>query len=98
MTIGAALLLIAAGAVLRFAISTVSTHGVDLHTIGDILMIVGVLGLILWMFVWAPWVRRRSNPPPAPPADSERPAQDPYRDPYRTTEEPYYPGDRGYRR
>ena len=40
MTIGAALLLIAAGAILRFAINTVSTHGINVHTIGDILMIV----------------------------------------------------------
>ena len=46
MTIGAALLLIAVGAILRFAVQTVSTHGIDLHTIGDILMIIGVVGPI----------------------------------------------------
>ena len=96
MTIGAALVLIAAGAILRFAISTVSTHGVDLHTIGVILMIVGVLGLILWMFVWAPWVRRRSSRPPAPPVDDDRPVHDPYRDPYRSAGDPYRPGERSY--
>jgi hypothetical protein len=59
MRIGAGLLLIAVGAILRFAISTVSTHGVAIHTIGDILMIVGVLGVVLWLVVWAPWSRRR---------------------------------------
>lgn len=59
MRIGAGLLLIAVGAVLRFGISTVSTHGVAIHTIGDILMIVGVLGVVLWLVVSAPWGRRR---------------------------------------
>jgi hypothetical protein len=59
MRIGAGLLLIAVGAILRFGISTVSTHGVAIHTIGDILMLVGVLGVVLWMVVWAPWNRSR---------------------------------------
>jgi hypothetical protein len=59
MRIGAGLLLIAAGAILRFGISTVSAHGVAIHTIGDILMVVGVLGVVLWMVVWAPWSRSR---------------------------------------
>jgi len=59
MTIGAALVLIAVGAILRFAITTVSTHGIGVHTVGDILMIVGVLGLVLWLIVWAPWGTRR---------------------------------------
>jgi hypothetical protein len=59
MRIGAGLLLIAVGAILRFGISTVSTHGISIHTIGDILMLVGVLGVVLWLAVWAPWTRRR---------------------------------------
>ena len=59
MRIGAGLLLIAVGAILRFGISTVSTHGIAIHTIGDILMLVGVLGVVLWMVVWAPWSRGR---------------------------------------
>lgn len=59
MRIGAGLLLIAVGAILRFAIFTTSTHGVAIHTIGDILMLVGVLGVVLWMVVWAPWTRSR---------------------------------------
>jgi hypothetical protein len=60
MRIGAGLLLIAVGAILRFGVSTVSTHGFGIHTIGDILMLIGVLGVLLWLVVWAPWVRRRS--------------------------------------
>ncbi len=59
MRIGAGLLLIAVGAILRFGIFTVSTHGIAIHTIGDILMIVGVLGVVLWLVVSAPWSRRR---------------------------------------
>ena len=58
MRIGAGLLLIAVGAILRFGISTVATHGLSIHTIGDILMLVGVLGVVLWLVVWAPWTRR----------------------------------------
>src|SRR5215469_2599485 len=59
MRIGAALALIAVGAILRFALTTVLTHGVYLHTVGDILMAVGVLGLIMFLFVWGPWGRNR---------------------------------------
>jgi hypothetical protein len=59
MRIGAGLLLIAVGAILRFGIATVSTHGIAIHTIGDILMLVGVLGVVLWLVVWAPWSRRQ---------------------------------------
>jgi hypothetical protein len=58
MTIGAGILLIAVGAILRFGISTVSTHGFGIHTIGDILMLVGALGVVLWLVVWAPWAPR----------------------------------------
>src|ERR1700751_287164 len=58
MTIGAGLLLIAVGAILRFGISTVSTHGIGVHTIGDILMVIGALGVVLWLLVWAPWAPR----------------------------------------
>lgn len=89
MTIGAALLLIAAGAVLRFAIATSSIYGVDLHIIGDILMGVGALGLVLWLVVWLPRTRsRRPYEPPPPPPDVSR--RDAYRDPYRGQR---YPND-----
>jgi hypothetical protein len=61
MKIGAALVLLAVGAILRFAIATSSTHGIDLRTVGDILMIVGALGLVVWLIVWAPWTRSRGS-------------------------------------
>jgi hypothetical protein len=54
MALGTSLILIALGAILRFAVS-VSTHGFSIHTVGVILMIVGGAGLIislLWMIVW----------------------------------------------
>jgi hypothetical protein len=61
MRIGAGLFLIALGAILRFGISTVSTHGFGIHTIGDILMVVGVLGVLLWLLIWAPWGPRNRS-------------------------------------
>lgn len=54
MTLGTSLLLIAIGAILRFAV-TVSTNGFNLHTVGLILMIVGAVGFVLsllWMTMW----------------------------------------------
>lgn len=59
MTIGAALFLVAAGAVLRFAVATTAIFGIDLRTVGDILMAVGAVGLLLWLVVWLPHTRSR---------------------------------------
>jgi hypothetical protein len=73
MAIGTSILLLAIGAILRFAVS-VSTSGFNIHTIGVILMIVGAVGLLLsllWMTAWADrWHRRTyvdGAPPPAEP-------------------------------
>jgi Flp pilus assembly protein protease CpaA len=60
VTIGGSLFLIAVGAILAFAV-TASVAGVDLQTVGWILMIVGVIGLILGLFLMN---RARSAPPP----------------------------------
>ena len=57
MTIGTSLFLIAVGAVLRFAVS-VSAHGLNIHTIGVILMVVGGVGLLLSLF-WMTMYRDR---------------------------------------
>jgi hypothetical protein len=46
MRIGGALFLIAVGAILKFALTVDNTHGFNLNTVGIILMIVGVLGLV----------------------------------------------------
>ena len=64
MTLGTSLLLIALGAILRFAVH-VSTKGFNLHTVGIILMIVGVIGAVislLWMTMWADRRRRVAAP------------------------------------
>lgn len=50
MTIGSALFLIALGAILHFAVAD-SIDGIDLSTIGVILMAVGALGLVLGLFL-----------------------------------------------
>lgn len=50
MTIGGSLFLIAIGAILKFAI-TDDVSGVDVQTIGVILMVVGVVGLLLGLFL-----------------------------------------------
>lgn len=54
MGIGVSLLLIAAGAVLAFAVH-VSGHGFNLHTIGIILLVVGAIGALLSMIFWSSW-------------------------------------------
>jgi len=46
MTLGTSLFLIALGAILRFAV-TASVAGIDLQTVGLILLIVGVIGLVI---------------------------------------------------
>ena len=52
MTIGVSLLLIALGAILRYAL-TASAAGIDLRTVGLILMIVGIVGLGLGLYFTA---------------------------------------------
>jgi hypothetical protein len=59
--IGTSIFLIAAGAILRYAV-TADVEGINLDTAGLILIIVGVIGLLfslLWMTIWAD--RRRDG-------------------------------------
>lgn len=60
MTIGVGLLLIAIGAILRFAV-TAHVSGVDLRTVGTILMVVGAVGLVIAL-IWLANGRRRRTP------------------------------------
>jgi hypothetical protein len=56
MPLGTSIFLIALGAILRYAV-TASTSGISLPTVGLILMIVGIVGIILslfWMISWSP--------------------------------------------
>jgi hypothetical protein len=55
MGIGTSIFLIAVGAILAFAVHVTNTSGIDLHTIGWILMIVGALGALLSLAFWGSW-------------------------------------------
>src|SRR4051812_33258640 len=71
MTIGTSLLLIAVGAILKYAI-TADVSGIDIQTVGVILMLVGILGLILsllYTFLW----NQQPQPPPRNPQDPNDP-------------------------
>jgi len=54
MGIGVSLVLIAAGAVLAFAVH-VTGQGFNVHTIGIILLVVGAIGALLSMIFWSSW-------------------------------------------
>jgi hypothetical protein len=50
MTIGTSIFLIAVGAILKYAV-TASVAGVNLHTVGVILMVAGAIGLVIGLFL-----------------------------------------------
>jgi hypothetical protein len=50
MGIGTSIFLIALGAILKFAVTT-SVSGIELATVGVILMIVGILGLVISLLI-----------------------------------------------
>jgi hypothetical protein len=54
MGIVSSLVIFAAGAIMRFAVSVSSTH-FNVQTIGVILMIVGAVGFVLSLIFWASW-------------------------------------------
>jgi hypothetical protein len=54
MGLGVGILLAAAGAVLAFAVNA-DVQGVNIHTIGWILLIVGIIGILLSMIFWSSW-------------------------------------------
>ena len=64
MGVGVSLVLIAVGAILRFATSA-AVSGFNIQTVGLILIIVGAVGLVLGLVFWGSWggygmSRRRS--------------------------------------
>ena len=54
MGLGVGLILAATGAVLAFAVNT-EVSGVNIHTIGWILLIVGIVGILLSLIFWSSW-------------------------------------------
>jgi hypothetical protein len=63
VTIGTSLFLIAVGAILKYAV-TAHIEGINLQTVGVILMIVGGVGLAIGLFLL---MRGRSTSVPPPP-------------------------------
>jgi hypothetical protein len=78
MGIALSLLLVAAGAIMRFAV-TVQGHGFNVHTTGLILMAVGGVGVLLSLIFWASWGGFSRRPAAVGPAttgvDRERPVE-----------------------
>lgn len=62
MGLGVSLFLLAVGAILTWAVNA-SVSGVDINTVGVILMATGGLGLLLSLLFWESWggFRRRST-------------------------------------
>ena len=54
MGITLSLILIAAGAILTWAV-TAEVSGVDLNTVGVILMVVGIVGGLISLVFWSTW-------------------------------------------
>jgi hypothetical protein len=62
VSIGAAVTLIAAGGILRFIVATTATHGMNVHVVGLILILAGLLGLVLSLLIWVLLNHRRNRP------------------------------------
>ena len=74
MGIGTSILLIAVGAILRWAV-TATVSGIQLQTVGTILLVVGIIGLIislLWTTIWADRSRPQAYDRSAAPPPTER--------------------------
>jgi hypothetical protein len=78
MTIGAAIFLIAVGAILKFA-TNVHVQGVSIDTVGLILMIAGAVGLVLALMQEFIWSRRREVPPASGAVEERREVREPPR-------------------
>ena len=54
MGIGVSIVLIAVGAVLAFAVHA-TTSGFNVHTVGYILLVVGIVGALISTMFWSSW-------------------------------------------
>jgi hypothetical protein len=76
MPLGTSIFLVAVGAILRYAVTT-TVSGISLTTVGLILMIVGVAGILLSLLYMLSWRPRAGN------VVRERVVErDPYQEPY----------------
>ena len=72
MRLGTAIVLLALGAILTFAVEF-DVSGIDIRVVGWILMIVGALGIVLELAIWGPRSRRAvTTEHTAPPAAQRR--------------------------
>ena len=55
MGIGLSLILAAVGAIITFAVHVSTSSAFNLHTIGIILLVVGVIGIVLSVVFWSSW-------------------------------------------
>src|SRR3954454_20570839 len=78
MALGTSLFLIAVGAILRYAVSD-SLEDIDIPTIGLILMIVGIVGMLISLFMMTLWDRDRRRDRVV---EARRVRRGPYNDPY----------------
>lgn len=58
MGIGTSIFLIALGAILRFAV-TATVSGISISTVGTILLVVGIIGLLISLLYTTIWADRR---------------------------------------
>jgi hypothetical protein len=58
MGIGGSVFLIAAGAIMTFAVETDSSNGFNINNAGIILMLLGIVGLVATAIIWGPRTRR----------------------------------------
>ena len=65
MTIGTSLFLIAVGAILKYAV-TAHVQGVDINTVGVVLMVVGLIGLVLSLYLLVRGRWAAPSPPELP--------------------------------
>jgi Zn-dependent protease with chaperone function len=61
MTIGAAIVLCAIGAVMKWAV-TAHVNGFDIQTAGTVVLVVGIVGLVLAILHQFTWSRRAAYP------------------------------------
>ncbi|HWE08238.1 MAG TPA: DUF6458 family protein [Solirubrobacteraceae bacterium] len=64
MTIGTSIALIAAGAILKWAV-TAHVSGFNIQTAGVVLFVLGILGLVLSLIYTFAWSRRTTTAPTA---------------------------------
>ena len=57
MGVGTSIVLIAVGAILKYAV-TASVSGIRLETVGTILLVIGILGLVISLLYTAVWSDR----------------------------------------